>query len=112
SGVLTRELYKRAADSPNHIPNRYLARVTAENVTPFGSTAAPHDVHALQNLHDLKQELHGYAVPVRNVLDANRRVTFILQGQFQHCGTGVFILGGNLHTTRKFIKLVRSTALR
>src|SRR5262245_27153925 len=71
--------------------------MTSQHVAAFGTSFASNDVHSLQNLHNLKQELERNAATLRDILDANRSIAVVIHGEFQHGGAGVFVLRRDLH---------------
>jgi hypothetical protein len=88
-----RKLDERSAHAADHLSDGDLARMFAQHIAALGSALAPDDVHAFQDLHDLKQKLHRNTLPLRDVLDANGRIAVVVQRQLQNRRTGIFILG-------------------
>src|SRR5438105_12041253 len=97
SRLQARELNKGATHRADHIADRELIRRPRQHIAAFGAPAAPDDIDPLQNLHDLEQEFHRNVLALRDIVHAHRRLTVVVQGEFQHGGTCIFISCGNLH---------------
>ena len=89
---------KGAGHRPDHITDRNLSRGLAQNIPAFRPPAAPHDIDALQDLHDLKQEFHGDTLALRDVLHTDGRFTVIIQRQLKNGGARILFSRGNLHS--------------
>src|SRR5262249_17855671 len=93
----TRELNERPAYSLKDVADRYLRGRPAQRISAFGAAPAPDDIYPLQNLHNLKEELHRNALPLGDVLHSYGCFAIIVQRQFQYCRARIFISRGNLH---------------
>ena len=99
SGFQARKLDKRPAHGANDISDRDLAWRPAQDVAAFGSTAAPHDIYPLQDLHDLKEKLHGNALALSDILYPGRRFAVVIQRKLQDGRTRIFVSCRNFHQT-------------
>ncbi len=97
TGIQTRKLNEGPTHCANHVTHGNLTRRAAQGVASFGSAAASDDIDPLQDLHDLKEKLHGNVLPLRDILYSNGGLGIVVQGQFQYGGAGILVSSGNLH---------------
>jgi hypothetical protein len=90
-------LHERTAYALDDVADRDLRRGPGQHVPADGSTLASNDVDAFQDLHDLEKELDGDGLALGDIVDADRKVGIVAQGQVENRETRLLVFRRYFH---------------